>query len=97
MNDDNTLAFINHPELLPCSQNYRRNLTISGLDTFGVGTNDPLYTEGLGATLGYHENDHNNQYAEVHLERLANPGLPYQSDEEAANYNPYVSLVCFSY
>ena len=23
------------------------NLTISGLDTFGVGTNDPLYTEAV--------------------------------------------------
>jgi len=70
------------------------NLTISGLDTFGVGTNDPLYTEGLGATLGL-DDQNSSSNAEVHLERLANPGLPYQSDEEAANYNPYVSLGAF--
>jgi hypothetical protein len=70
------------------------NITISGLDTFSVGTNDANYAEGLGATLGL-DDQNSSSNAEVHLERLANPGLPYQSDEEAANYNPYVSLGAF--
>ncbi len=70
------------------------NLAISGLNTLSVGTNDPLYAEGLGATLGL-DDQNSSSNAEVHLERLANPGLPYQSDEEAANYNPYVSLGAF--